>query len=181
MVRSTKAQRTARKPVRGKSKVQATEARNHAEPLEFVVRNARQRDLDAVNDLDVLVTRINKRPHWHDLFERGLGLRQSGQYFLVATSSGRDERLLGFIVGEVRAWEFGSEPCGWVYAMAVESHAREHGVGERLLGALEAQFRRAGVTKMRTMVEVDNPSPMMFFRAEGMMAGPYIQLEKDLT
>jgi hypothetical protein len=33
---------------------------------------------------------------------------------------------------------------------------------------------------MRTMVARDNRLHLMFFRGEGMMAGPYIQLEKDI-
>ena len=33
---------------------------------------------------------------------------------------------------------------------------------------------------MRTMVARDSRLPLLFFRSEGMMAGPYIQLEKDL-
>ena len=106
--------------------------------------------------------------------------RPAEQFFLVAVGPDNGPELLGFIVGEVRAWEFGSAPCGWVYAMSVNPKAREHGVGEALLGAISARFRQSGVTKMRTMVAKDNPLPMRFFRAEGMMAGPYIQLEKDL-
>jgi len=99
---------------------------------------------------------------------------------LVATAAGDPPQFLGFIVGEIRAWEFGSAPCGWVYALSVNPDARQLGVGEGLLDAVADEFRRAGVTKMRTMVAKDNPLPMLFFRAEGMMAGPYIQLEKDL-
>jgi hypothetical protein len=33
---------------------------------------------------------------------------------------------------------------------------------------------------MRTMVARDGRLPLLFFRSEGMIAGPYIQLEKDL-
>jgi hypothetical protein len=36
------------------------------------------------------------------------------------------------------------------------------------------------MSKMRTMVARDNRLHSLFFRGEGMMAGPYIQLEKDL-
>ena len=38
----------------------------------------------------------------------------------------------------------------------------------------------AGVSKMRTMVARDGHLPLLFFRSEGMIAGPYTQLEKDL-
>lgn len=147
----------------------------------FAVRPVQQSDIAAVTALDARITSLGKGPHWQELFERSGKLRQPGQYFLVASALGDTKPLLGFIVGEVRAWEFGSAPCGWVYAMSVDPDARQHGIGERLLDAIAAEFRRSGVTKMRTMVAKHNAPPMLFFRAEGMMAGPYIQLEKDLT
>jgi hypothetical protein len=49
-----------------------------------------------------------------------------------------------------------------------------------MLEAISAEFKKAGISKMRTMVARDDRLPMLFFRSEGMMAGPYIQLEKDL-
>jgi hypothetical protein len=55
-----------------------------------------------------------------------------------------------------------------------------HNVGRALLYAISSEFKKAGVSKMRTMVARDARLPMLFFRSEGMMAGPYIQLEKDL-
>jgi hypothetical protein len=67
-----------------------------------------------------------------------------------------------------------------VFALSVEPKARLHGVGRALLDALAAGFKRAGVTKMRTMVARDSQLPHLFFRSEGMIAGPYLQLEKDL-
>ena len=41
-------------------------------------------------------------------------------------------------------------------------------------------LKKEGINKMRTMVASDARLPLLFFRGEGMMAGPYIQLEKDL-
>jgi len=104
------------------------------------------------------------------------------RFFLVAedVAMRADPRLLGFIIGEIRAWEFGSTPCGWVFALSVEPEVRLQSVATALFAAMSAEFKRAGITKMRTMVARDARLPMMFFRSEGMMAGPYIQLEKDL-
>ncbi|MDE2295679.1 MAG: GNAT family N-acetyltransferase [Gammaproteobacteria bacterium] len=111
--------------------------------------------------------------------QRSVGGAPAG-IFLVASPATDPERVLGFIIGEIRAWEFGSDPCGWVYALSVRPEARERGVGEALLKAIAEAFRRAGMGKMRTMVARDAILPMQFFRGEGLMAGPYIQLEKDL-
>lgn len=145
------------------------------------VRPARRSDVDAVTAIDANVTGLPKPAHWLELYRRQAEPASSGSVlFLIATPAEESDRVLGFVVGEIRAWEFGSEPCGWVYAMSVEPGARLRGVAEALLAAIAAEFRKAGLSKMRTMVARDNRLPMMFFRSEGMMAGPYIQLEKDL-
>ena len=97
-----------------------------------------------------------------------------------AAPTGRTPHVLGFIIGEIRAWEFGSTPCGWVFALSVEPEMRLQSVATELFEAISNEFKKAGVSKMRTMVARDARLPMLFFRSEGMMAGPYLQLEKDL-
>jgi N-acetylglutamate synthase-like GNAT family acetyltransferase len=146
----------------------------------FVIRPADSGDIAAISALDARITSLSKKQHWQELLARSKS-RELAQFFLVADAPASSKPLLGFIVGEIRAWEFGSAPSGWVYALSVEPAVREHGVGEALLEAIAAEFKRCKITKMRTMVAKDSPLPMLFFRAEGMMAGPYIQLEKDLN
>ena len=147
----------------------------------IVIRAAERRDVVEVTALDAQITGLPKPEHWMELFrrQRSGGGAPAG-IFLVAAAPVEPERVLGFIVGEIRAWEFGSDPCGWVYALSVRPDARERGVGEALLEAIAGAFRQAGMGKMRTMVARDAILPMQFFRGEGLMAGPYIQLEKDL-
>ena len=99
------------------------------------------------------------------------------QQFLVALAGGR---VVGFVIGEVRDWEFGSPPCGWVFAIDVDPQARLAGVGTQLLQAISARFQRIGVRKLRTIVALENTLILSFFRAQGMMAGPLIALEMDL-
>jgi ribosomal protein S18 acetylase RimI-like enzyme len=145
------------------------------------VRRARVDDIAAVIALDQRITGLAKPDYWSDIFERYGKRRLEERMFLVAEPAGAEtSAILGFIVGEVRAWEFGSAPCGWVLALSVEPRARQRGTGQALLEALSAEFTRAGVDKMRTMVARDNHLHLLFFRSEGMMAGPYLQLEKEL-
>lgn len=146
------------------------------------VRRVRSADIPHVIALDTRVTRIAKAEYWSDIFRRYGKQRSDERFFLVAEghAEGAAPGFLGFIIGEVRAWEFGSSPCGWVFALSVEPKARLHGIGSALLEAISAEFRKAGVGKMRTMVARDGRLPLLFFRSEGMIAGPYIQLEKDL-
>jgi ribosomal protein S18 acetylase RimI-like enzyme len=146
------------------------------------VRRVRADDVPQVFALDERVTGVAKPDYWQDVFERYGKHRLNQRFFLVAESVETEirPRILGFIIGELRAWEFGSEPCGWVFALSVDPRARLLGVGQSLFEAISVEFKNAGVAKMRTMVARDNRLHLMFFRSEGMMAGPYIQLEKEL-
>jgi ribosomal protein S18 acetylase RimI-like enzyme len=144
------------------------------------VRRVSAEDIPRVIALDARVTRLAKPDYWNDVFARYGRDRLQDRIFLVAEPAGEPAQVLGFVVGEVRAWEFGSAPCGWIFALSVEPDARLHGVGEALFEAISTEFRQAGVGKMRTMVARDNRLHLMFFRSEGMMAGPYLQLEKDI-
>jgi GNAT superfamily N-acetyltransferase len=146
------------------------------------VRRVQPDDISSVIALDARVTKLSKAEYWNDIFLRYGKQRRSERFFLVAETNAnrRGSGVLGFIIGEVRAWEFGSTPCGWVFALSVEPNMRLHGVGSALLHAISVEFKKSGVSKMRTMVARDSRLPLLFFRSEGMMAGPYIQLEKDL-
>ena len=148
----------------------------------LVIRAVRATDVPQVIAIDQRVTGLAKAEYWEQAYERYGRTRPNERFFLVAVPASKKagRRVLGFIIGEIRAWEFGSEPCGWVFALSVDPDARLHGVGEQLLLAMSEKFKQAGMTKMRTMVARDNRLHSLFFRGEGMMAGPYIQLEKDL-
>jgi ribosomal protein S18 acetylase RimI-like enzyme len=142
-----------------------------------LVRPVRRADLDQVIDIDATVTGLEKRKYWMSVYRRYGSAQRDGQQFLVALAEGR---VVGFVIGEVRDWEFGSPPCGWVFAIDVDPQARLAGVGTRLLEAISASFRHSGVRKLRTMLALDNTLILSFFRSQGMMAGPLIALEMDL-
>ena len=147
--------------------------------LAVTIRRASIDDDDAIVALDSLVTGENKTEYWADFLQRFAGKnRKIQRHFLVAETS--DKQLAGFIAGEIRAWEFGSPPCGWVIALNVDPKLRERSVGTQLLDALCDEMKTAGVTKIRTMVRGDDKVNLSFFRGEGLAAGPYIELERRL-
>ena len=147
------------------------------EAVAVTVRPARQGDLGNVVTIDATVTGMEKRAYWRTVYQRYGATSEGGRQFLVAEADGS---VVGFVIGEVRDWEFGSPPCGWVFAIDVEPSARQAGVGTRLLDAICAAFRRAGVRTVRTMLSRDNTLILSFFRSQGMMAAPFIPLEMEL-
>jgi ribosomal protein S18 acetylase RimI-like enzyme len=160
----------------------AKKARATKSDIAVRVRRVRAADIPQVIGIDTRVTKLAKAEYWNDVFRRYGKQRLHERFFLVAEgrTDGANAHVLGFIIGEIRAWEFGSTPCGWVFALSVEPEMRLQSVATELFEAISNEFKKAGVTKMRTMVARDAPLPMLFFRSEGMMAGPYLQLEKDI-
>ena len=157
-----------RKPIRG--------ARGAKEGV--TVRAVRRADLDPVIAIDATVTGLEKRTYWQRVYRRYvIGARGEQRWFLVAELDGR---VVGFLIGEVRDWEFGSPPCGWVFAIDVDPQVRQSGVASQLMAALSMSLRRAGVRKLRTLLARDNTLILSFFRSQGMMAAPLIPLELDL-
>jgi ribosomal protein S18 acetylase RimI-like enzyme len=149
-----------------------------AQRAELTIRPARRGDLEAVIAIDTQVTGLEKRDYWRSVYRRyGESANGAGTQFLVAEANGE---VVGFVIGEVRDWEFGAPPCGWVFAIDVRPDARLAGIGTRLLESICASFRRAGVRKVRTMLASDNTLILSFFRSQGMMAGRFIPLEMDL-
>ncbi len=163
----------------------------------FAVRPANAADLAGIIALDQRVTGLAKRDYWHDLFGRYQG--REGRFLLVADAGGGSAGegvgaaggggsageggplIVGFISGEVRAWEFGSPPCGWVFSINVVPGQREHGVGTALMDAICERFRAAGANSVRTMLLRRDTLNLAFFRSQGMIAGEYVQLEKILS
>jgi ribosomal protein S18 acetylase RimI-like enzyme len=141
------------------------------------IRPVRREDLNAVIEMDAMVTGIKKRDYWNSLYRRYADAVATGQHFLVATAG---TEVIGFVIGEVRDWEFGSPPCGWVFAIDVRPDARLLGVATQLLQAICQGFKRAGVNKVRTLLSHENTLILSFFRSQGMMIGPFIPLELDL-
>ena len=145
-------------------------------PRDIHIRRASVSDLPAITTFDERSDKDANPGYWQEMFAR-YGDDHDTQLFLVCE---QESEIVGFIIGEVRDWEFGSRPCGWVFALGVRPDVRLGGVASRLYAAICEFFKVAGVDKVRTMVARQNNDFHSFFRSQGMMAGPYIQLEKDL-
>ncbi|HYD77655.1 GNAT family N-acetyltransferase [Ramlibacter sp.] len=142
------------------------------------MRAVRRADLEQVIAIDATVTGLEKRNYWERIYRRyGHAPRGEQRWFLVAVAG---HEVVGFLIGEVRDWEFGSPPCGWVFAIDIDPRVRQAGIGTRLIGALCDALRAAGVRQLRTLLSSDNTLILSFFRSQGMMAARMIPLEMDV-
>jgi ribosomal protein S18 acetylase RimI-like enzyme len=136
-------------------------------------------DLAGVARIDAAHTGRAKRAHWKKVFDDVLGRGRRGE-LRVGLAAERGGRLCGYLLGEVRAFEFGSEPCGWVLAVGVEGKELRRGTASLLLTEACRRFRDAGIERVRTMVRRNDVDVTAFFRSNGFAGGSFVQLEVDL-
>jgi ribosomal protein S18 acetylase RimI-like enzyme len=148
-------------------------------PREVIrVRDLRHNDLDEVVRIDALHTGEPNPGYWGDVFGNFLGARKGP--LRIGLAAENRNTLIGYLLGEVRAFEFGSEACGWIFSVGVDPGELHGGVASALLGQTCTRFREAGVSKVRTMVRRDRVDVLSFFRANGFVGGSFVQLELDL-
>ena len=68
----------------------------------------------AVSRIDALHTGAEKRDYWDRIFTRFLAHDDPERIGIGTFVEGT---LHGYLFGEVRAFEFGSDPCGWIFAL----------------------------------------------------------------
>lgn len=134
-----------------------------------------RRHLDAVVRLDRVHTGRAKPRYWKQVFREFLAPRSDRAR--VGLAAELDGRLVGFVLGEVRAFEFGSEPCGWILEIGVDPAFARTGIASALLHEACRRLRASGVATIRTMVRRNDVPVLTFFRTNRFAGGPYVQLE----
>jgi ribosomal protein S18 acetylase RimI-like enzyme len=146
---------------------------------DITVRSLTPADLDWVCEIDTLRTGVAKPLYWRRIFADFLDPGRGGAERVGLAAFAGDEPA-GYLLGEVRAFEFGSPPCGWVFAVGVAPKHDRFGHASTLLEEACRLFRAAGVTTVRTMVRRDDIPVLSFFRARGFTGGAFYQLERSL-
>ena len=93
-----------------------------------------------------------------------------------------DENIVGFIIGEIRIWEFGiGEKTGWIRILGVDPDFQRRGIGRKLGEALLEHFERRGIKRVRTMAEWYTGDLISYFKSLGFNMLNMIPLEKELN
>ena len=128
--------------------------------------------------IDARHTGTRKLAYWTRILREFLAPTHARSHVGLAAVDA-DGALLGYLLGEIRAFEFGSGPCGWVFALGVDPAAMHHGVGRGLIDEACRQFARRGVRTVRTMVRRNDVPLLSVFRSNGFVGGSFVQLERE--
>ena len=134
------------------------------EPTKTVnVRPLDSVDIGAVVDIDEKISGQYRPDTWESRI--GYYLRRDPDAALVAEADGA---VVGFMLGELRAGEFGlEEPTGWVEVLGVDPDFQGRSVGRRLAERILQHFESRGATSVRTLVDESMGDIAGFFQSLG--------------
>ncbi len=144
----------------------------------LVVRPLRSGDLERVIHIDALHTGERKGGYWRRVFRQFF--ETDPDRLRLGFAAEENGEVVGYLLGEVRAFEFGSEECGWIFAIGVDPGRLRRKVASQLLAEACRAFRDAGISRIRTMVRRNDVPVLSFFRANGFVGGSFVQMELDI-
>ncbi|MFQ5824146.1 MAG: GNAT family N-acetyltransferase [bacterium] len=147
--------------------------------MDFTIRKIIASDSQAIINIDAIHSGQAKPDYWQERLRPFIEMTNNKHLTLgyVAVTEGQ---VIGYILAEGRAWEFGSPLCGWIFAIGVNPKCGRQGVGLTLCREVCLKFKSLNINTVRTMVRKDDVDLLSFFRASGFRAGPFIELELEL-
>ena len=137
------------------------------------VRALNELDIGSVVSIDERITGIYRPEFWEQRV--GYYLRRDPDASKVAEVDGK---VVGFMLGDVRAGEFGlEEPSGWIERFGIDPEYRGRDLGKQMFEAILGHFRGAGATTVRTLVDGKDGAVAGFLKALGFSPSPLQALE----
>ena len=121
----------------------------------------------------ILQKKVSKK--WIQMVEVSLKKQE-----IVGFVASMDNRLVGFIIGEIKGESFGLEQSGWIEVVGVHSSHMGTGIGRILAEKLFEFFEKKGIRDIYTTVRWDAGDMLSFFKAIGFDRSTFINLRKHL-
>ncbi len=132
------------------------------------VRPLDELDIGAIVTIDERITGIYRPEIWEQRV--GYYLRRDPESSQVAEVDGR---VVGFMLGDVRAGEFGiEESSGWIERFGIDPDFRGRDLGRQLFEAIQKTFRDRGASAVRTLVDEQDVKVSGFLAALGFQPSP---------
>ena len=150
----------------------------------LVLRPLREEDIPSIVAIDESISGRAKPEYWHHKLTHYLSENKfdsDDETRFLAQVAEIDGKVVGFMIGGIRRWEFGEPSCGWITALGIDPNHRHLGIARRLLAEVLDYYRQNGLEHVRTIVERSEGDLLKFFHSMGFIRGPFVELQKWLN
>ena len=149
----------------------------------LVLRPLRESDIPSIVSIDERISGRAKPVYWRSKLSRFLlqsPVSPQTEEYLLARVAEMNGEVVGFVIGEIRQWEFGQPFCGWITTLGTDPQHQHLGIGRRLLAELLDYYREKDLREIRTIVEWPDGDLLKFFHSMGFVRGPFVELQKSI-
>ncbi len=140
------------------------------------IRPLDELDIGSIVRIDERITGIYRPEVWEQ--RAGYYLRRDPDASQVAEVDGK---VVGFMLGEMRAGEFGlEEPSGWIERFGIDPDQRGKDLGKQMFAAMCRHFKERGASVTRTLVDKSDTRVTGFLGALGFQPSSLQALEIEL-
>ncbi|MFQ6128857.1 MAG: GNAT family N-acetyltransferase [Thermoplasmata archaeon] len=139
------------------------------------VRPLRSEDIPSAMKIQQKITGKSAKEGWKREIETRS--KENPKECLVAVYA---DRVVGFIIGEVKTLEYGVERSGWIVMVGVDPEFMGQGIGKKLGRSLLNHFKKKRIKQVFTSVPWDSSDLLAFFKSLGFERSEFINLERRL-
>ena len=140
---------------------------------EVTIRKMTAADVAGIMGLDRRISGKERAPSWPQKVTRYLEMYYPPLCF-VAELSGK---IIGFILGDVRGWEYAQPAGGWIDIMGVDPDYRRQGVGRKLVLAFVDECHSRGM-RTHIILRDDDERLRRFFASVDFKRGGLTEYER---
>jgi len=143
---------------------------------DYTIRSMKMDDIEEVIRIQETIIKKKVAVRWQKALEHYID--RDPKSCLVAVLKGKTrERLIGFIVGDIKIWGFGLRQSGWIEIIGIHPKHMGKGAGHALGRRLLNYFRRMKVDGVYTVVRWDSGDLLSFFKSMGFDQSGFLNLK----
>ncbi len=132
-------------------------------------------DIPSIIAIDNKITDKNRASTW----ETNVGAYLQGGPALCRVAA-VDGEVVGFILGDIKGWDYGIPEGGWIDIMGVDPDYQGMGIGKQLVNSFVEHCSKAGKKKIHALVKASDEKTKTFFQSIDFHQGELIDIERNL-
>ena len=144
--------------------------------FEVTVRPMTANDRQGILAIDAAISGKHRALSWQQRVENYLEVHYPGIRYVAEVEG----KVIGFILGGIRGWEYGLPRAGWIDVLGILPQYQGQDIGRKLVEAFANECRRLKMGSVHSIIREDDGPVQDFLGAAGFRRGPLIDLRIDL-
>lgn len=141
--------------------------------MEIKIRRMVPTDLPEILRIDSILVGGKRAITWQEKVETLWFTERPALNFVAEVG----DKVVGFVLGDVRGAEYGTPMCGWVDVIGVHPAWQRKGIGKRLIETF-CQLCQSNQVRTRIIIRQDDKRMKNFLKSLGFRKGELVDFER---